>query len=64
VAARCAARGVPCHAVVGVSRLSAERAAQLGVDGVIEAGTITALHDAGVRLATLATGGRRMQDPN
>jgi glycerate kinase len=53
VANRAAALGVPCHAVVGVSRLSAERAAELGVDGVVEAGTVTALGDAGKRFAQL-----------
>jgi glycerate kinase len=55
VAKRAAALGVPCHAVVGVSRLSAERAAELGVDGVVEAGTVAALRDAGQRLAELIT---------
>ena len=51
VAKRAAAHGVPCHAVVGVSRLTAERAAELGLEGVTEAGTPSLLREAGERLA-------------
>lgn len=51
VARRAAAHGVACHAVVGVSRLGAERAAELGLDGVTEASTPALLRAAGERLA-------------
>lgn len=58
VARRAAAHDVPCQAVVGVSRLSPERARQLGVAGVAEAGTPAALREAGRRIAAALRTGR------
>ena len=52
VAARAGRLGVPCWAVVGRSRLSAERAADLGLAGVLEASTVDELRAAGHTLAT------------
>ncbi|MEA2250980.1 MAG: glycerate 2-kinase [Solirubrobacteraceae bacterium] len=54
VAARCARLGVPCHAVVGRSRLSDARARELGVAAVHEASTLDDLRAAGARLARLS----------
>jgi glycerate kinase len=47
IAARGARAGVPVHAVVGSSSLSPERAAQLGVASVREAGTADAMAASG-----------------
>jgi glycerate kinase len=51
VAARSARLGVPCYAVVGQSRLSPARAADLGLAGVLEASTLDELRAAGRDLA-------------
>jgi glycerate 2-kinase len=51
VARRAAEHRVPCQAVVGVSRLSAERAAALGLEAVTEAGTTALLRAAGAGIA-------------
>jgi glycerate kinase len=40
VARRCAALGVPCHAVVGSSKLTPQRASELGLAGVAQASTL------------------------
>jgi glycerate kinase len=55
VAARCARLGVPCYAVVGGSQLSAERAAELGLTGVLPASTPDELRTAGTTLAARLT---------
>ena len=52
VAARAARLGLPCWAVVGTSRLSPERATDLGLAGVLEASTLDELRTAGRTLAT------------
>jgi glycerate kinase len=51
VAARSARLGLPCWAVVGQSRLSPARAADLGLAGVLEASTLNDLRAAGHTLA-------------
>lgn len=51
VAARCAAAGVPCHAVVGTARIAPERARELGLAGVDEATDEAAMRRVGRRLA-------------
>lgn len=51
VAARCAAAGVPCHAIVGSLRISTSRARDLGLAGVDEATDPGAMRRAGRRLA-------------
>jgi glycerate kinase len=51
VAARANRLGVPCWAVVGRSRLSPERAADLGLAGVLDASTLDELRTAGRTLA-------------
>jgi glycerate 2-kinase len=52
VVARCARLGLPCYAVVGQSRLSPARAADLGLAGVLEASTLDELRAAGRDLAS------------
>lgn len=52
VAARSRRAGRACHAVVGADALGRERAAELGLASVLEAGTIAELEAAGRALAT------------
>jgi glycerate kinase len=52
VVARSARLGLPCYAVVGQSRLSPARAADLGLAGVLEASTLDELRAAGRDLAS------------
>jgi glycerate kinase len=54
VSKRSARAGVPCHAVVGRSELSAEQQRRLGLAGVIEAPTAEAQRIAGRKLASEA----------
>lgn len=55
VAARARRAGVPCVAVVGRSRLSAERTAELGLEAAIEAPTLEALRAAGRQVVASLT---------
>jgi glycerate kinase len=52
VAARCGRLGLPCYAVVGQTRLSPARAADLGLAGVLPASTLDELRAAGRDLAS------------
>ncbi|HET6507962.1 MAG TPA: glycerate kinase [Baekduia sp.] len=51
VTSRCAAHGIPCHALVGRSRLSPEGQRRLGLTGVETATTLAELRAAGEALA-------------
>lgn len=51
IAARCARAGVPLHAVVGSSTLSAAESAQLSLSSIREAGSVRELEAAGRALA-------------
>ncbi len=52
VAVRCRQAGVPCHAVCGQNALSLFDQRILDLQHVVEAGTLSALEEAGERLAT------------
>ena len=52
VARRARAAGAVPHAVAGQARIAPEQQACLGLAGLLEAGTLAQLHDAGMRLAS------------
>lgn len=60
---RARANGKPVHAVCGRSELSPEEALAQGLDSVVEAGTLTALRDTGLRLAQNRRGVGDTADP-